>query len=137
MAFKTSHLVHGDPTAPLHTVTNVEAASPKRSVSHKRCQLPHDKSSDAVSQSVEECRQAWRLVSGTARQCVPQQVTWVLPGTAANKIVVVVRWRFLVMACTEDWTLPCASQAAESHLSTGHCLVLARQQCHICLLDIA
>jgi len=76
----------------------------------------------AVSQSFEECRQVGRLLSGKARQCVPPQVTWVLPGTAANKIAVVVRWRFFVMACTEDWILPCAiqssvSQAAVSHLS--------------------
>lgn len=90
---------------------NEEAAFPKRSVSHERCQLPNDKFRDAVSQSVEEYRPAVRLVPGKARHCVPLQVTWVLPGSAANKIVVVVRWRFLVMTCTEDWTLPRAMQS--------------------------
>jgi hypothetical protein len=78
-------------SSPHLSVMNVEAAFPKRSVSHERCQLPHDKRSDAVSQRVEECRQARILVSGKAQQCVPPQVTWVLPGTAANKIAVVVR----------------------------------------------
>jgi len=73
-----SHLEHGD--TPLLSVTNDEAAFPKRSVSHERCQLPHDKSSDAVSQSVEECRQAGRLVSGKGPAMYPSTdylgVTW-------------------------------------------------------------